>query len=362
MRIVVCILALLLCWGRAEACSSAIVSARASKEGGVILWKHRDQTKTKDTRVAYFNDGKYSFTGLVNSYHSQSGTVYGGLNSAGFGIISTATKNLKQGNGTNSEQATSNYSLSGVALRECATVDEFEALLARYPRKADFQSNIGVGDSQGGAAYFEIWGDGYRRYDVNERAEGYDIRTNFSFAGRDEERGSSERRYRTVEAQMRNKTSFSVEDFVGFSRSFYSADKGDILADDTPAREANYVVPRPSSVGCIVIVCGKNPHMEVAVGHPVATFTVPVWVAAQKSIPKCIAGRGMFSLSSEFVAKAYKKQGKYTYLNKPLVRQVLKVKTKVVAPAQMPKDIVAFNAKVDKVFEKHRQKIMRILE
>ena len=102
--------------------------------------------------------------------------------------------------------------------------------------------------------------------------------------------------------------------------------------------------------------------MEVAVGHPVATFTVPVWVAAQKNIPKCIAGRGMFSLSSEFVAKAYEKQGKYTYLNKPLVRQALKINTKVAAPSQMPKNIVAFNAKVDKVFEKHRQKIMRILE
>ncbi|MBQ7856965.1 MAG: hypothetical protein IJ348_07645 [Alistipes sp.] len=361
MRVVICILAVLLCWGRAEACSSAIVAARASKEGGVILWKHRDQTTTRDTRVAYFDDGKYPFTALVNSYHSKN-TVYGGLNSEGLGIISTATKNLKQGNGSGTDYTQSNYGLMGTALRECATVEEFEALLSKYPRRADFQSNIGVGDSQGGAAYFEIWGDGYRRYDVDKRAEGYDIRTNFSFAGRDSERGASERRYRTVQAQMRGRRAFAVEDFVGYSRSFFSADKGDILADDKPHREANYIVPRPSSIACIVIVCGSNPHMEIAVGHPVATFTVPVWVAAQRDIPHCIAGRGMFDLSSAFVAKAYEREGKATYLNKPLVRKVLKVKTCVPAPQQMPKDIVAFNAKVDKIFEKHRRKIMNILE
>lgn len=367
MRVLLIFMALLFMWGSAEACSSAIVSPRMSKEGGVILWKHRDQTRTQDTRIAYFDDGKYAFTALVNSYHSKGSTVYGGLNSAGLGIISTATKNLKRPKSAetseNEDRGSSKSSgLQGTALRECATVDEFEALLARYERSAEFQSNIGVGDSTGAAAYFEIWGDGYCRYDVKDRAEGYDIRTNFSFAGRDDERGASQRRYRTVEMQMRGKRSFRVEDFVGYSRSFWSADKGDVLADDAPHKEANYIVPRPSSVGCIIIVCGENPHMEVAVGHPVAGFTVPVWVEAKHSIPHCVAGRGMFDLSREFLAKAYVNKGKSTYINKPVMRQALKIKTKVPVPKQLPENIDLFNDKIDWIFEKHCRKIRSILE
>ena len=112
----------LCCYLTAEACSSAIITAERSKEGCVMLWKHRDQTKWADTRIAHFDDGKYAYTALVNSYYKQNYSVYGGINSAGFGIMSTSTSNLKRDYEVETPPEYE-YSLSTEALRECATVD-----------------------------------------------------------------------------------------------------------------------------------------------------------------------------------------------------------------------------------------------
>ncbi len=325
-----------------------------------MLWKHRDQTANLDTRIVHVEGGTYSYTALANSYHKLNNSAYAGVNEVGFGLISTSTRNLiKECAPTNPPKY--EYSLIVEALRECATVDEFEALLKQRIRRAGFQSNIGVGDASGGAAYFEIWGDGYKRYDTAQQASGYDIRTNFSFAGDDNKRGNSTRRYRTVEAQMSKKSCFAVEDFVGFSRSFYSADKGDILASDKTYYDANYTVPRASSVGCIVIVCSETPRMEVIIGHPVAGFSVPVWVAAKHAIPQCVAGRGMFDLSRKFTTMAYTKVGKSNRLNKKVVKKALGVKTKAPNSKHLPDDIASFNAAIDRTFEQHRARLEQVL-
>ena len=350
----------------AKPCSSVIVTPQHSAEGCTMLWKHRDQTTTIDTRVAHFEGGRYSYTALVNSYYDRDRRAYAGVNEVGLGIISTATKNLNVRNrGSHSAPRVENrYGLIVEALRECATVDEFEALLKSRVRSAHFQSNIGVGDASGGAAYFEIWSDGYVRYDVKERPLGYDIRTNFSFAGDDSKRGASERRYRTVDVQMREKGVYSSADFIAMSRSFYSADKGgDILSNDDVYKEANYTVPRYSSVGATVVVCGKNPRIDVIVGHPVAGFAIPVWVECKHHIPKCLASRAMFDLSRKFSAAAYKPHisGKGYTLNKEVARKALKVKTSVKYTPTPPSDIEAFNASVDKCFEEHRSRMERVL-
>ena len=183
-----------------------------------MLWKHRDQTDINDCRIAHFDDGKYAYTALVNSYVRVGESVLAGVNEVGFGCISTATKNLNRKPTKLGRRYCGKYSLSCRALRECATVDEFEQMLKSSVRSADFQTNIGVGDATGAAAYFEIWSDGYVRYDVDT----YDVRTNFSFAGRDDKRGTSVRRYDTVREQMEGKRSFAPADFFGNGKSLCS--------------------------------------------------------------------------------------------------------------------------------------------
>jgi len=347
-----------LAWVAADACSSAVVARKLSSEGAVMLWKHRDQTDINDCRIVHFDDGKYAYTALANSYVRVGETALAGVNEVGFGYISTATKKLRREPQNRVERYAGRYSLMCRALRECRTVDEFEDLLKRHGRYDSFQSNVGVGDAEGGAAYFEIWSDGYARYDVDT----YDVRTNFSFAGRDDSRGASVRRYDTVKAQMQGKKSFSPADFFGYSRSFYSVEKGDVLSDDKPFREANYVVPRPSSVASVVIVCSENPRMDVIVGNHVAGMAVPVWVAAKGAIPKCVGGRAMYDLGRMYASKAYYKRGKATYLNKDVARKVVRVVNHIKTPKSMPQDIVKYNAKIDHIFEKHRQKIVDILQ
>ena len=345
-----------LLWLSAEACSSAVVARNHSKEAGVILWKHRDQSSINDCRIAHYNDGKYAYTALVHSYIRIGDSTLAGVNECGFGYVSTATSRLKRQ--PKEVHPASKQQLMCRALRECRTVEEFEALLAVHKRYPSFEMNVCVGDAEGGAAVFEIWADGYRKYDVTS----FDVRTNFSFAATSDKRGGSVRRYETVMEQMQGRNDFTAQDFFGYSRSFYSAQKGDILKSESRYHDNNYTVPRYTSVASVVIVCSENPRIDAIVGHPVAGMSVPVWVAAGHNIPKCVAGRAMYDLGRAFKAKAYTQEGKKVYLNKEVARKVVAVNHNIKAPRRMPTNIVKFNTKVDLIFEKHRQQIMKILE
>ena len=55
-----------------------------------------------------------------------------------------------------------------------------------------------------------------------------------------------------------------------------------------------------------------------------------------------------------------KKKSRY-YLNKPLVREALKVKTILPFPEQMPKNIEKFNQKADAKFANHKARIEALI-
>ena len=68
-------------------------------------------------------------------------------------------------------------------------------------------------------------------------------------------------------------------------------------------------------------------------------------------------------LSNDFRAKAYVKvTDKKNVLNKSLVRRVLNIKQpKIDMPKELPSDIRAFNAKIDKAFAKHEKRVRKVL-
>jgi hypothetical protein len=74
-----------------------------------------------------------------------------------------------------------------LALQTCATVDDFEALLARSNSGGrDVSANFGVIDAKGGAATFETGKKGYVRFDAsaaNDGAKGLLVRSNYSRSG-----------------------------------------------------------------------------------------------------------------------------------------------------------------------------------
>ena len=360
MRLIALCIGAIALWQNAAACSSALIAARLTKNGAPILWKHRDQ-KYYDTRVKFFHEkgDPYGFTALVSE---RGRGIFAGINESGFGVISTATSNLPY-DPTDKTKTGKRRSLYSQALGNCRTVDEFEALLRTWPRTKRSKTNYGVGDATGAVAYFEVWHDGYRRYDVHTLERGYDVRTNFSFAGDDSKRGASERRYNTVVKQLEGRTNITTLDMLGLSRSFFSAAKGDVLASQNNYIDQNWCVPRRSSVASIALVCdAKHPRMDIIMGNPIAGMTVPVWVECKHRIPRCVAGPEAMELGDRYKQKAYTRVGKRSWeLNKPLVREVLAAQTRVRIPNKPPKKINHFNAKIDDKFDRHCAKIDAIL-
>lgn len=361
------IASLFLVGNRASACTSAIVSAKRSSEGVPLLWKHRD-SPFYDTRIEHITDGKYAYTAIVPNTEKYRRGVYAGINEKGLGVITTATYRLPTATPEEWEASPLKYprkALPWIALRECATVDEFEEMIRHEKRYRGYDSNLGIADATGAVAYFEIWDLGYRRYDVSEREEGFDVRTNFSFVGDPDRRGSSERRYNLMMKQMEaHSGEFSPQDFIDYSRSYNSVKFGDVLATDNRYICQNHTVPRTSSVGSFVMICdGENPRLLVMNGHPVSSLAVPVYVKAGEKIPQCVHTNVMQRLSNDFKAKAYIKVGeKKSRLNKEVVRKVLKIKhPRIKMPATMPADIDAYNSKIDKLYAKRERLVRKAL-
>ena len=363
------LVSLLLLHGASLACTSAIVAAHRSSEGVPLLWKHRDNGKFPNTRIDYIADGTYAYSAIVPNNEKYARGVYAGVNEKGFGVISTATKNLPEST-PEEYKACKRRRMRGGAmwngLRECATIEEFEELLKKTKRSRRSHSNFGVGDATGAVAYFEVWDVGYRRYDVSERGnDGFDVRSNFSHTGDPKKIGTSKRRYDLIMKEMaEHKGNFSPSDFIGYSRSYNSIKYGDILTAKGRHVCSNHTVPRYTTVGSFVMVCdGKNPRMLVMNGHSVSSLAVPVYVKAEREIPQCVKGDAMRLLSNDFREKAYyKNSDNKVILNKDVISAVLAVKhPKIEMPSEMPKDIRKFNSRIDKQFAKHEKRVRKVL-
>ena len=358
LRIIIAVLIALVYCGEALACTSAIISATKSSEGVPLLWKHRDAS-TWNCRVAYVEGAKYGYTALVSLDDKY---TYCGINEKGFAVLNTVTHNIAQTKkGTLKGSA---ISLMGVILGECATVDEFEAWLAQSNRERKYVTNYAVGDPSGKAAYFEVSQDGYVRYDLEQRAEGFDVRANFSFSGDMVKRGPSVPRYEIAMAQMQSKTTYAPHDFLEFSRNYRNVEGGCVLDNPEKVVVDNSSIARYMASASAVMVCDeKNPRMLVAVGLSSASMGIPVYVKAKNAIPQCVSGTALLDLCNEVRAKTYKALTEETSeLNKEMMSKVLTISTVCEMPSTYPDDIQAFNAKIDKAFEAHAKLIRRIVE
>lgn len=275
-KLLLLILAALATIGHADACTSMIVSARASASGRPLLWKHRDTGVDNNflQRVEPAN-GCYGYVGLFNAGDSLLQEAWMGMNDAGFAIMNTASYNLAPD--------TTNYVdreafVMTEALRHCASVDEFEVLLAQLPKPLGVQANFGVIDAYGGAAYFETSDHAWTRFDANDEPSGVLIRTNYSFSGV-EGQGSGYIRYQT--AYRLSAQAISTGQVTPMlltetlSRSFYHS----LLGEDFLNNGARYVVdadfiPRPISTASIVVEGVNTPsdapriEMWAALGYP----------------------------------------------------------------------------------------------
>ncbi len=367
-RLVLIILSLFALCAEALACTSAIVSAQRSSEGVPLLWKHRDNTKVTNTRIDYITGGKYAYTAVVPNNRNYKKGLFAGINEVGLGVITTATKNLPTATPEEWEACPRKRVKGGLslrALRECATVDEFEEMLRNEKRARGFDSNLGIADATGAVAYFEIWDLGYQRYDVSEE-KGFDVRSNFSLVADPKKWGSSKYRYDLIMQEMGKQSApFTPQQFIGFSRSYNSIKYGDVLSCDDVHVCSNHTVPRATTIGSFVLVCdGNNPRLLVINGHSVPGLAVPVYVKAKREIPQCVKGNSMRLLAEYFQAKAYRNIGsKINLLNKEIIGKVLKIKQpKIEMPKEMPSDIRSFNNTIDKKFAAYEKRVRKTLD
>ena len=286
-----------------EACTSVIVSARASATGRPLLWKQRD-TSAGFNYLDHFQatDSTYAFTGMVNSSDSERESVWCGSNEAGFSIINTQSYGL-------SPLVTDDRPYEGMVMKKalgiCRTVSDFEAYIASLPQPNGLEANFGVIDADGGAAWFEVHDYGYTRFNVSDAPEGYIIRTNWSVTGREGEGKGYDRFDMATSLMAAHEGGFSAEWII-----------------DTLGRQE--IIARDKTVCSVVIEGpGAGDRKDSAVlwcvpGYTPCSYAVPAWVAAGDDIATPLRytdregkrGSGLNELANSLMKKFFLKEGR----------------------------------------------------
>jgi hypothetical protein len=288
-------------------CTLAIVSAKAAKNGRVLMWKNRDTTEV-DNKLMHFTGPKYAFTAVVNAADAKPEDVWGGLNTAGFAIMNSQADDLADL--AKKLDGAGNGALMKLALGECATVRDFEDLLVREKGKFDLSANFGVIDAEGNACFFETSISSFQKFDARDfrvAPFGTIVRTNFAFTSPDPIKGGGfirfERISHIIEAarganriDARFVLQEAARDLVHEKLHSYPLTR--ILSED-PAEplfiNTNDTINRNSSVSVIVFEAAPSPEkahlatMWVILGQPVAGVAVPVWPSAGR-VPAMTAG------------------------------------------------------------------------
>ena len=182
------------------ACTSVIVSGKMRADGRPVMFKHRD-TGQLNNKMEWFQGEKYAFVALVNSNWNTEPTTkvpfhgaeaWSGTNSAGFCIMNTATYDLKDDD-VPEKLMDREGQVMYRALEICRNLADFETLLDTLSRPMGVETNFGVIDAEGGAAYYEVNNHSWVKFDVNKDPEGYRVVTNFTRTGRVEDRRGVDR-------------------------------------------------------------------------------------------------------------------------------------------------------------------------
>lgn len=303
-------------------CTLALISGRATANGRPLMWKNRDTSATNN-KLALFKGPKYGFIAVVNAEDAApADEVWGGQNSAGFAIMNSQADDL--GDAAKKVDGGGNGAFMKLALGECATVRDFESLLAREKGKWNVAANFGVIDAEGGACFFETGRDSFVKFDARDPRVapfGTIVRTNFAFTAPDPMRGGGFDRFERIghlveaaRAQGRLDARFilrqAARDLV--HEKLHSNPLSRPLPDDPAAPlyvHTNDTINRNTSVSAMVFEGAPSRDradlatMWVLLGQPVTGVAVPVWPASG-GVPSVTAGPGTAPLNDAALAIA----------------------------------------------------------
>ncbi len=341
------LLLLILPSAAAMCCTSAIFSGKVTASGRPEIWKNRDSGYMQN-RINYapaVADIKYSFLYLSNSKGGDP-EAWSGVNIAGFSIMNTVSYNIRQeGDNTPDELMDREGIVMYKALGCCASLEDFEQLLSSLEAPYGLETNFGVIDSFGGAAYYEVNNYTWVKYDVNDESvapDGYLIRSNYSFSGR-EGQGQGYVRYDNASKQIKDRLESGAKiDPVwimnSLSRSYWQSHIGfDPLERGNDFFLDKDFIPRKSTCA-VTIVEGVNPGedpqqavMWAALGYPPTSQIVPLVVVAGEYMPAEMTAKNQY-LNSEACSRSLKrkatifsekKSGDYHYIDLDKIRKEL---------------------------------------
>jgi len=290
------------------ACTTAVVSGKATVDGRPILWKNRDADDLHN-QVVYRDDGKYAYLGVVNKGDAAGLEIWAGINSAGFAIMNSASYNLDD------VETVAEGAIMKLALQSCRTVADFQRLLeATNATGRDTTANFGVIDGAGGAAYFETGLNAFTRFDANDPAaapDGWIVRTNFSESG-DPALGSGlvrVERARALVGGLAAGRTLSARTLLGT----VCRDVANERIGSYPLRgggpEYAYIsdsINRPDTASATVftgVQAGEDPRlatMWVVLGQPITGVAVPLWVGAGAVPAQLAVGKEPAPLNAAF--------------------------------------------------------------
>ncbi len=289
-----------------NACTTFLISGKYTQDGNPILFKNRD-TQEMDNALVLFEDGKYKYMALVNATQSRDSihSVWGGYNEKGFAIINSAAYNNNLGDSTKMK-GHDGYIMK-LALMYCQNVDDFQQMLDTISKPMGVNSNYGVIDANGGAAYFETGNFKYVKVDANDSKvapNGILVRTNHSMSG-DLSKGFGFNRYENAELilnQAVKDNNLSPEHLLKvLPRSLYHPRTKTDLSVNIPKSkdEKDYrffmdYIPRYSTSSAIMIVGAKDvSHVQQAMmwtilGFPLTSIAIPTWLSSD-TLPVVVA-------------------------------------------------------------------------
>jgi len=285
------------------ACTSAVISGKATDDGRPLLWKHRD-TGAVENKLVFIDGSKYALVGVANRSDTSSTQIWMGSNEVGFSIMNTASYNLNEGQVCDVPDDQEGLFMRA-ALEVCADIAEFEAFMDASLGSWGLAANFGVIDAKGGAAYYEKGYYDYTKYDVTDpevAPEGYLIRTNFSMSGT-EDKGYGFIRHDVTSELFGIQRNISV-DFVLSSATRnlkHGLMKQDLRAGSLPRdlSDEKYVlfqdyVVRTSSASTLLIqgvLPGEDPQLTIlwtVLGWQPVTLVTPVWVRSADLLPELV--------------------------------------------------------------------------